>query len=57
MLTTTFTTLMLALGIGVLVVAVIMIVGFVISTFIGAGVATVDSARHHGHVDEHLHEV
>lgn len=48
---------MLALGIGVLVVAVIMIVGFAISTFIGAGVATVDSARHHGHVDEHLHEV
>ena len=48
MVVSVFTTIMLALGIGVLVAAVVYIVGFVISAFVGAGVATVDSAVHHG---------
>jgi hypothetical protein len=48
MVVTVFSTIMLALGIGLLIAALVVIVGFVISTFIGAGVATVDSAVHHG---------
>ncbi|MDY0087071.1 MAG: hypothetical protein RBS78_00735 [Coriobacteriia bacterium] len=49
MVVTVFSAIMLALGIGLLVSAVVYIIGFAVSAVVGAGVATVDSAIHHGH--------
>jgi hypothetical protein len=49
MVVTAFTWIVLALGIGILISALVYIIGFVVSAFVGAGVATVDSAVHHGH--------
>lgn len=49
MVVTVFSTIMLALGIGLLISAVVYIIGFAVSGIIGAGIATVESAVHHGH--------
>jgi hypothetical protein len=50
-----FTIVMLALGIAVLVAAVIMIVGFVIPMFVASADGLFQGVRHHGHIDQQTH--
>ncbi|MDF1542919.1 MAG: hypothetical protein P1P71_07345 [Anaerosomatales bacterium] len=49
MVVSVFTTIMLALGVGVCIAALVYIVGMVVSIAFGMIYAPVDEAIHHGH--------